>query len=283
MSKTIKVDDKVLADIGRGFTVPARPELLLKLQDLIAQDDTNLNEIADTISLDVAISATILKTVNSPLYGLARSISDIKKSVRYLGLSGIYSLVTSCLLRQGFSQDSCGISLDEFWQNSSNIANISVFIGKQIKQNISSEKLFTIGLFHDCGIPVMAMKYNNYQKVLDFSLQNPSKTLPEIEETQYQINHATLGYYVASSWRLPKDICQLILRHHERDFLNHLDNSEMQLAFAILKMAENIAYQYKHFCDCADWQYLQETILTVLDIDEDHYKDIVEDISENIA
>jgi len=283
MSKTIKVDDKVLADIGRGFTVPARPELLLKLQDLMAQDDTNLNEIAETISLDVAISATILKTVNSPLYGLARSISDIKKSVRYLGLSGIYSLVTSCLLRQGFSQDSCGISLDEFWQNSSNIANISVFIGKQIKQNISSEKLFTIGLFHDCGIPVMAMKYNNYQQVLDFSLNNPSKTLPEIEEKQYQINHATLGYYVASSWRLPKDICQLILRHHERDFLNYLDNSEMQLAFAILKMAENIAYQHKHFCDCADWHYLQDTALTVLDIDEDHYKDIIEDISDNLA
>ncbi|MBL4908561.1 MAG: HDOD domain-containing protein [Alteromonadaceae bacterium] len=282
MSKTIKVDDKVLADIGRGFTVPARPELLLKLQDLMAQNDTDLNEIADTITLDVAISATILKTVNSPLYGLARSISDIKKSVRYLGISGIYSLVTSCLLKQGFSQDSCSVALDEFWQNSSNIANISVFIGKQIKQNISSEKLFTIGLFHDCGIPVMAIKYDHYQHVLDFSLNNPTKTLPEIEEKQYQINHATLGYYVASSWRLPKDICQLILRHHERDFLNYLDNSEMQLAFSILKMAENIAYQHKHFCDCADWHYLQDTILTVLDIDEDQYKDIIEDISEKL-
>ncbi len=282
MSRKITVDDKVLADIGRGFTVPARPELLLKLQDLMAQDDTDLNEIAETISLDVAISATILKTVNSPLYGLARSISDIKKSVRYLGISGVYSLVTGCLLKQGFSQDSCSIALDEFWQNSSNIANISVYIGKQIKQNISSEKLFTIGLFHDCGIPVMAMKYDNYQQVLDFSLHNPQQTLPEIEEQQYQINHATLGYYVASSWRLPKDICQLILRHHERDFLNILDNSAMQLTFAILKMAENIAYQHKHFCDCADWQYLHSLVFSVLDIDEDQYKDIMEDISDKL-
>ena len=283
MSRKITVDDKVLADIDRGFTVPARPELLLKLQDLMAQDDTDLNEIADTISLDVAISATILKTVNSPLYGLARSISDIKKSVRYLGISGVYSLVTGCLLRQGFSQDSCSIALDEFWQNSSNIANISVYIGKQIKQNISSEKLFTIGLFHDCGIPVMAMKYNNYQQVLDFSLNNPQHTLPEIEEQKFQINHATLGYYVASSWRLPKDICQLILRHHERDFLTILDNSSRQLTFAILKMAENIAYQHKHFCDCADWQYLHSLVFAVLDIDEDQYKDIMEDISDKLV
>jgi HD-like signal output (HDOD) protein len=282
MSKTIKVDDKVLADIGRGFTVPAKPELLLKLQDLMAQNEPNLNDIADTIALDVAISATILKTVNSPLYGLARSISDIKKSVRYLGLSGIYSLVTSCLLKQGFSQKSCSIALDEFWQNSTNIANTAVFIGKQIKQKISSEKLFTIGLFHDCGIPVMAIKYHDYQMTLDLALNNPSQTLPEIEEQQHQINHATLGYYVASSWRLPKDICQLILRHHERDFLIRLDNSPAQLAFAILKMAENISYQHKYFCDCADWSYIQDSVLTVLDIDDDQYKDISEDIYEQL-
>jgi len=282
MSKTIKIDDNVLADIGRGFTVPAKPELLIKLQDLMAQDEPNLNDIADTIALDIAISATILKTINSPIYGLARSISDIKKSVRYLGISGIYSLVTSCLLKQGFSQDDCSIELDEFWQNSTNIANIAVFIGQSIKQQISSEKLFTIGLFHDCGIPVMALKYDNYQSSLDFSLKKPNRTLPEIEEAVYKINHATLGYYVASSWRLPKDICQLILRHHERDFLNKLDGSEIQLAFSILKMAENIAYQHKHFCHCADWQYLQNFVLTVLDIDEDKYKDLVEDISEQL-
>jgi len=282
MSRNIKIDDKVLADIGRGFTVPAKPELLIKLQDLMSQDEPNLNDIADTISLDVAISATILKTINSPIYGLARSISDIKKSVRYLGISGIYSLVTSCLLKQGFSQDDCSIELDQFWQNSTNIANIAVLIGQASKQRISSEKLFTIGLFHDCGIPVMALKYANYQSSLDFSLKNPNRTLPEIEEAVYKINHATLGYYVASSWRLPKDICQLILRHHERDFLQHIDGSELQLAFAVLKMAENIAYLHKNFCDCADWNYMQDLVLSVLDIDEDEYKDLIEDITEQL-
>lgn len=282
MSKNIRIDDKVLADIGRGFTVPARPELLIKLQDLMAQDEPNLNDIADTITLDVAISATILKTINSPIYGLARSISDIKKSVHYLGISGIYSLVTSCLLKQGFSKNDCSIELDQFWQNSTNIANSAVFIGRAIIQRISSEKLFTIGLFHDCGMPVMALKYDNYQSSLDFSFKNPNRTLPEIEEIAYNINHATLGYYVSSSWRLPKDICQLILRHHERDFLKRLDGSEIQLAFAVLKMAENITYQHKHFCDCADWQYFQDPVLTVLDIDEDEYNDLAEDISEQL-
>ena len=209
----LEVNERVLSDIGRGFSVPAQPDLLLKLQRLMAEQEIDLNAIADTISQDIAVSATILKTINSPLYGLARTISDIKKSVRYIGLNGINTLVTSSLIRQSFKQHDCSVSLDDFWHNSNNIANTAVHIGKTIKQRLSSEKLFTLGLFHDCGIPVMAMKYNDYQNTLEHAENTPNLTLPEVEENTYSVNHATIGYYVATSWRLPKDMCQLILRH----------------------------------------------------------------------
>jgi len=276
----LQVDDKILSDIGRGFSVPAQPALLLKIQELMANSDPDINDIADAISQDVAVSATILKTINSPIYGLARSISDIKKSVRYIGIQGIITLVTSNLLKKSFNQNSCSIELDDFWSNSTNIANTAVYIGTKIKRKVSSEKLFTIGLFHDCGIPVMATKFTDYAQTLEKAINTPSKTLPTIEESAYQVNHATIGYYVASSWRLPKDICQLILQHHERNFLLNLDNSESQLHFAILKLAENIVHQHKHFTPSADWPFIQDTILTVLDIDEEDVQDIMEDVNE---
>lgn len=278
----IQVDDKVLADIDRGFSVPAQPELLLKLQKLMSAREPDLNRIADTIAQDVAVSATILKTINSPLYGLARSISDIKKSVRYIGLAGIITLVTSSLLKRSFKDKKASIPLDDFWNNSSNIANSAVFIAKRLKKRISSEKLFTLGLFHDCGIPVMAMKYENYRSTLTQAEQTPSETLPEIEDKAYNVNHATIGYYVATSWRLPVDICQLILRHHEREFLDKIDGSADQLSFAVLKLAENIVYQHKHFRESADWPFLKDSVLTVLDIDEDDIADLVEDLNEQL-
>lgn len=279
----LHVDDSTLKDIGRGFSVPAQPELLLKLQEITAGGDADLNEIAELIAQDVAVSATILKTINSPLYGLARSVSDIKKSVRYIGLQGIVTLVTSSLIQKSFSQSNCSITLDEFWANSSNIANAAVFIGKKIRKGCSPEKLFSLGLFHDCGIPVMAMRYKDYQEVLDHAVNTPSKTLPEIEESHYQVNHATIGYYVSSSWRLPKDICQLILQHHDREFLHRLDQSELQSNYAILKLAENIVYQHKHFRDCADWQYIRDPVLTALDLDEEDVQDLIEDLAEQLV
>ncbi|REL31880.1 HDOD domain-containing protein [Thalassotalea euphylliae] len=276
----LQVDESVLKDIGRGFSVPAQPSLLLELQEKVKQGEPNLDEIAELIAQDISVSAKVLKTINSPLYGLSRKIADIPKSVKYIGLNGIVSLVTSDLIRKSFNQQGCSISLESFWDNASNIANTAVFIGQKLRRRIAKEKLFTLGLFHDCGIPVMAIKYNNYQQVLDFAEKNPSEVITKIEEKAYQVSHATIGYYVATSWRLPTDICQLILRHHERDFLAKLDGSETQLAFAILKMAENIVHQHKYFRPSSDWQYLQDSIFTVLDCDEYDYQDLLEDLDE---
>ncbi|MEW6989984.1 HDOD domain-containing protein [Colwelliaceae bacterium 6441] len=276
----LNVDDKVIADIGRGFSIPAQPDLLIKLQKLMLDDDPDINAIAKLISQDVAVSATIIKTVNSPVYGLSRSISDIHKAARYIGINGIVLLVTNTLIRQSFKQDDCKIALEEFWGNAGNIANTCVFIGKSIKHAVSTDKLFSLGLFHDCGIPVMAMKYDDYTETYEHAFNTPSETLTSIEDSVYQVNHATLGYYVASSWRLPKDICQLILSHHDRKFLDLLNNRAQQFYFAILKMAENIVHNHKHFRDSADWEFLQDSILTLLDLDEDDYQDLLEDTTD---
>lgn len=276
----LKVDENVLADIGRGFSVPAQPNLLLKLQQLMAEPDPDINVIADLITQDVAVSATIIKTINSPVYGLARSISDIHKAARYIGINGIILLVTNSLIRKSFNQNNCSIALEEFWNNASNIANTCVFIGKYVKQAVSTDKLFTLGLFHDCGIPVMASKYGDYNDTYEHAFNTPSETLTSIEESIYQVNHATIGYYVASSWRLPKDICQLILAHHDRSYLDKLTNRAQQFYFAILKMAENIVHNHKHFRDATDWAYLKDSVFTMLDLDEDDYQDIFEDTAD---
>lgn len=279
----LTVDDNVLADISKGFSVPAQPELLLALQTLKSEDDPSINDISELIAQDVSVSAKVLKTINSPVYGLARSISDIHQAARYIGVKGIISLVTSSLIVKSFQQEDCSIALDEFWNNSSNIANTSVFIGKHLKHNLSADKLFSIGLFHDCGIPVMAMKYADYQDTYEHALKTPSEPLTHIEESVYQVDHATIGYYVASSWRLPRDICQVILCHHDRMQLDKLNGNAHQFYFAVLKMAENIVHSHKYFRDCTDWSYLKDSIFTLLDVDDEFYQDIAEDCLEQLV
>lgn len=273
------VDQSVLDDISRGFSVPAQPTLLLKLLQLMAESNPNVNAIADCISKDIAISAAILKTINSPLYGLSRTITDIKMSVNYIGIYGVIMLVTGSLLKKSFDPKNCSIDLDYFWKTTEKISSVAVMLGKKLKPNIATDKLANLGLFHACGIPVMAMKYNNFQQVIDRAHTTPELSIIEIEEEKYQVNHATIGYYVATSWRLPKDICQIILQHHDRDYLNKLNNSLEQDLFAILKLAEHIISLKYLNDDSPDWVYIETAVLTIMAIKKEELTEIIEEIT----
>ena len=272
------VDQSVLDDIGKGFSVPAQPKLLLSLLKLMAVPSPDVNAIADCISKDIAVSAAILKTVNSPLYGLSRTVTDIKMSVNYIGIYGVVMLVTGSLIKKSFDPKSCSIDLDLFWTITTDISNITVTLGKQFKKNIAMDKLSSLGLFHGCGIPVMAMKYDNYQEIVDQAILTSELSLIELEEKNYHANHATIGYYVASSWRLPKDVCQIILQHHERDYLDKLDGSPEQDLFAVLKLAEHIVSLKYLDCAAPDWEYLETAALSILSIRKDDLADIITQI-----
>ena len=275
------VDQSVLDDIGRGFSVPAQPKLLLELLKLMAAPSPDVNAISDAISKDIAVSAAILKTVNSPLYGLSRTVTDIKMSVNYIGIYGVVMLVTGSLLKKSFDPKSCSIDLESFWLLTSDIADITMSLGKRLKPHIANDKFFSLGLFHACGIPVMAMKYDDYQTILDQALTTPEIVFTEIEEKRYQVNHATVGYYVASSWRLPKEVCQIILQHHERDFLDKPDDTQGQDLYAVLKLSEHIASIKHNDCASSDWSYVREQAQVVLKIDDKTLDKLITEFTEN--
>ncbi|MFT5815766.1 MAG: HD-like signal output (HDOD) protein [Psychroserpens sp.] len=262
------VDQYVLDDISRGFSVPAQPKLLLNLLTLMAEANPDINAISRAISKDIAVSAAILKTINSPLYGLGRTITDIKMSVNYIGIFGVVMLVTGSLFKKSFDPKSCSINLENFWQVTSDIADAAMLLGQRYKPGIANDRFFSLGLFHACGVPVMAMKYHDYQQLLDNALTTPEIALTEIEEQHYGVNHATIGYYVASSWRLPKDVCQIILQHRDRNFISELNGSQEQDLFAVLKLSEQLISMKHSNLPSADWPYVQENVCKILAIDE---------------
>ena len=209
----INIDDKVLADLRSGFSLPAKPEILQKLQIELNQEEPELSTIANIILEDVATSAAVLKVINSPAYGMSRTVTDIKQAVMFLGVNCITQLVTGHLLKSAFDQSDCCISLERFWDNASELSQIAMLIGRQVQPTIPVEDLQLVALFHDAGIPAMAMRYDNYAELLTKATQQPENTLVVYEEQMYPANHTIVGYFLATSWHLPKAICQIILRH----------------------------------------------------------------------
>ncbi|WP_085299199.1 HDOD domain-containing protein [Cognaticolwellia mytili] len=260
----IEIDNKKLASVVSSFQVPAKPQILTEIQSLMADDEPSIDKIAELISSDVGLSSAILKIINSPLYGVNRKISKIRHAVMALGLKAVGGLVVALVLKSTMRGES-SISLESFWKDSSDLANAMSFIGSRIDVKVPQETLYSIGLFQNCGIPILAMKYSDYDEVLLEAGRAGTNSI-ELEEIKYKTNHAVLGYFVATSWHLPNEICRIILQHHDVEYLFEITGSTEQLAFAILKAAENLVERVKRNDVAPDWKYVEARVFDVLGI-----------------
>jgi HD-like signal output (HDOD) protein len=242
------------------------------------EEEPCIDKIAHLISSDVGLSAAILKVINSPFYGMNRMISEIKQAVMMLGLKTINGLVTALLLKASFKGDAC-ISLERFWDDSLDVANAMAFLGNKVKNKVPVDMLYTIGLFQNCGIPLLALKYPDYDKVLSEANRMGNNSIA-VEEQKYKTNHAVLGYYVATSWHLPKEICKLILEHHELEPIKEVSGTQEQLALAVLKAAENMVERAKRHTNSPDWEDAKDYVLDILGISSIDFDDLQDDFLE---
>jgi HD-like signal output (HDOD) protein len=278
------INKKNAQQIINSFQIPAKPQALADLQLEQAMPDPSPNAFAEVISRDVALSANVLKTVNSPLFGLNRTITDIKQSVMLLGCENISNLASFFQLKSAFDGNKSAISHEKYWDTAMETANmVSILLDQlNLQSDCPVEDAYAFGLFRDCGIPLMAMKYADYKETLIEANNNPDKVFTDIEEAHYQTNHAIVGYFVAKSWNLPKSLCELILRHHETDFLNSTDSSDLQKnLYALVKFAGNALNQYKFMVDDSEWLLAKDPVLEYFSLTEFDYKDLEEDLKES--
>ena len=67
--------------VNSTIDLPAMPEVLVKLNELMANPDASAGDLAKIISADPAVSTNLLRIVNSAYYGL-----QVRVSVSYTHL-----------------------------------------------------------------------------------------------------------------------------------------------------------------------------------------------------
>jgi len=271
------INDEKTTLVAQGFTIPSKPECLSQIHDEQRHENPDLNRTAEIVASDVGLSANILKAINSPMFGLGRTVTDIQQSVMLLGLQNVINLVTFCEMRHHLSGEAC-IPLAQFWDTAVETARMMTATLNllQLKRDCPIEDVYAFGLFHDCGIAVMAMRFNDYNETLIEADVSPEQDITAIEEQHYMTNHATLGYFVATSWNLPIPICALILRHHEAGLLDDdsVDDFLKDL-YGLLAISENILNIYRSGEQDSKWGRIKGRIFLRFGISEMDYDDLV--------
>lgn len=254
-------------EIVKNIGIPPCPVILTKLVQETRREDPDFRKIGKWISSDASLAAAVLKIVNSPFYGLSTKATSVTQALSLIGLTTVTQLVTGLLLRQAFPVANHRI-MEYFWNVSSNVALISAWLASRTAAT-DRDDAYTFGLFRECGIPVLLLKFSDYSRILTAARLDNTKRLIELEGDNYWIDHCQVGHYLAKSWSLPEHTCLAILRHHDYS-LYHSEQTELDRAslklVALGLVAEHLFARHCGEPDDVEWHLGGGSALTYLGI-----------------
>ena len=213
MQSDLETLNREAEGIVRSIGIPPCPAILTKLVRETRSDNADFARLGDLIGGDISLAAGMLKTVNSPFYGLRSKATSIRQALVMMGLRNVTNLVTGLLLRQAFPV-SANAGMEEFWDYTSGIARASACLGRHIR-GLDADLAYTFSVFRDCGVPAMMTGFTDYVPPYSVKDAGDGKPMTEVEEEGFGIHHAFMGYYLAKEWLLPDPVCQSVLWHHD--------------------------------------------------------------------
>jgi len=282
MEKSTDLSQDQLEKVFKGIKIPPQPQILVDIQMETAMPDCSLDDIAALIAKDVSLSGWVLKTVNSSFFGLPNKVTSIGQAIKLLGVSSVVNIVNAVSITEALAIDDID-ALNDFWDNANDVASACSVIAKKLNLQLA-DSAYTLGLFHDCGIPLLRMKHDNYFDILKDAYAQDDVRITEIENRAIHTNHAVIGYYVAKSWKLPTDICQAIADHHKVEEilgLNQGAETTKKNLLVTLKIAEHLCGTYSTLGDAeVDYEFerIKPMLLGYLGISEIELDDIRDDL-----
>jgi diguanylate cyclase (GGDEF)-like protein len=217
--------------------LPSMPGIALKLVEAIQKPDPDFREIARLISSDAALSAKLLKIINSPFYGILNKITTVDQAIKMLGLNTVKNLSLSLILKTSFLKKGAGgLNLAAFWKNSLVGAVAAKLLAGRIKIK-NPEDAFFLGLLKDIGSLTLAYLLPDQYSVVLAEIEKKKINFQDAENQVFGFNHMDVGALLTRSWGLPETFHIPIQHHHGLERLPEGCGGDIRVRAAVLHLS----------------------------------------------
>lgn len=201
-----KLADKVQQELIHAIendelVLPTLPEVALKVREAAEDPDVGIPQISKVIGNDAALTARIIKVVNSPLLRSNKEITDLQMAVSRLGINYTCNLATGLAMEQMFqaTSDVVDRKMREVWNKSTEIAGICHVLCRHYTR-LMPDQATLAGLVHQIGIlPILTYAEEHNELLAD------SISLNHVIE---QI-HPIIGDKILRTWEFPEPIAMV--------------------------------------------------------------------------
>ena len=196
--------------VSQIVALASLPTVYLHIREELDAPTGSTAAVAQAISADPALTANLLRVVNSAFYGYGGKIDAISRAVTILGIQQVHDLVLAVSVSTTFSVfGPRNLDMRRFWRGSVMRGLAAREIGRSHGM-IGAERLFVIGLLSDIGHLVM------YQTIPDLVHEARSvatrnrEPLDEAERRIAGCDHAEVGACLMEHWKLPACFADVI-------------------------------------------------------------------------
>jgi HD-like signal output (HDOD) protein len=261
--------DQVLEQHIQDIDIPPRPAILASVQAEMDKDDPDFRRLEALISADVALAAGLIKTVNSPFFGLSRRASTVQDALLMLGLASTCRAVAAFSLRRAFPDAG---HFERFWDSSAKTAALSGWLTKRLGSlRLMADEAYTYGLFRDCGVVILMRRFPDYQSTLKAANAEREASFTDVERQHLPTDHTVIGRLMAQNWWLPDSLCDAIGHHHDKAYLggpDTLDSRSRRQLIAVSQLAEHLLQEATGAAQTCEWLKLGPACNDILDLTE---------------
>lgn len=220
-------------------TAKTLPHIAIKLTKLISDEKSTMRDFENMIKMDPTLVLRVLRSANSPYYGLRQKVNSISRAVVVIGINNLRNMIVTEGLKEIFKDDNKknAFSRNRLWLHCAAVSICSQMIMERIF-GFNGEDAFLCGILHDIGMIVEDQTETDLFTQVCNACDDNSKPITDYEKEIFGTDHCQIGYLLAKEWQLPIEVQEGIQQHHK--ILDHVSPSSLT---GVIQLSEYIVSQ----------------------------------------
>ena len=191
------------------------PQAAVQVMRLVEDPESTAEDFQRVISLDPALSARIIKVVNSSFYGVSRQVDSIQEAVVLVGLKVVNSIAIAGSFHKFVKVESTGdFDPADLWNHSTAVATVATELAR-LNDHVQPDQAFLAGLIHDLGIIVEMQACPEFREMLAAFAADDDLTFRATEQRVFGFTHEDFGAGLCRKWNFPPTLEAVTGFHHQ--------------------------------------------------------------------
>lgn len=202
------------------------PPVMLQLLEEAVKPSADFEVIARILGLDPVLTATVLALANSPYYGSAQKVTDLRRAATILGTKEILKIALSITYQKHLNEafDKRGINFFSNWRLIIWSAIAAELLAERLCPEFTDQAYLT-ALLKDISLLLLVCadpeKFRNTTHGAVITAYVPGQI--EEERDLWRTDHCQLTSQLLEEWRIPVPNPACIDNHHDFDRVDSYD------------------------------------------------------------